>query len=105
MIRAKWNGVVIAESNQTELLEGIYYFPPGTVKQQYLQRSAKVTNCTWKGTAEFSDLVVDGLQCENAAWTFPSPKIEVRDIRGYVAFTDDVEVTVVELQNFCMAGQ
>ncbi|SFH61037.1 DUF427 domain-containing protein [Planctomicrobium piriforme] len=105
MMRAIWNGVVLAESAHTELLEGHYYFPPGTVKPEFLRRSTTQINCPWKGMADFCHLEVDGERCENAAWYFPAPKPEAREIRNYIAFGDSVEIEIVEAQAVCLSGQ
>ncbi len=104
MMRAIWNGVIVAESAQTELLLGNHYFPPGTVNAQYLRRSAAQKNCPWIGTADFLHLEVGGERVENACWFYPSPRPEAREIRNYVAFGEAVEIQMTETAAFSMAG-
>lgn len=92
MARAIWNGAVIAESDQVEVVEGNVYFPPRSVKRQYLQESDTHTVCGWKGTASYYDLVVDGKANADAAWYYPDPMAAAANIRGHVAFWKGVEV-------------
>ncbi|NCC34176.1 MAG: DUF427 domain-containing protein [Chloroflexia bacterium] len=92
MARAIWNGVVIAESEATRMVEGNHYFPPEAVKQEYLSESSHQTVCGWKGTASYYDVVVDGTANKNAAWSYPQPKDAAKEITGYVAFWRGVRV-------------
>lgn len=92
MAKAIWNGAVIAESDQTEIVEGNHYFPPDSIDRQYFQASDHHTVCGWKGTASYYDLVVDGKTNEQAAWYYPDPKDAASNIRDYVAFWKGVEV-------------
>jgi uncharacterized protein (DUF427 family) len=92
MTKAIWNGAVIAESDQTEVIEGNHYFPPESVSDQYLQESEHHTVCGWKGTASYYDIVVDGKTNQQAAWYYPEPKDAVSKIRNYVAFWKGIEV-------------
>lgn len=92
MARAIWNGAVIAESDQVEMVEGNVYFPPHTVKREYLQQSQTHTVCGWKGTASYYDLVVDGKANADAAWYYPDPMAAATNIRDHVAFWKGVEV-------------
>ncbi|PDW00097.1 DUF427 domain-containing protein [Candidatus Chloroploca asiatica] len=92
MARAIWNGVVIAESEATRTVEGNHYFPPEAVKQEYLSASSHQTVCSWKGTASYYDVVVDGTANKNAAWYYPQPKDAAKEIAGYVAFWRGVRV-------------
>lgn len=92
MARAIWNGAVIAESNDTVVVEGNHYFPADSIKQEYFQESAHTTVCGWKGEASYYTLAVDGEQNENAAWYYPSTKPEAKNIEGYIAFWKGVEV-------------
>ncbi len=93
MPKATWNGAVIAESDQTEVVEGNHYFPPDSVNSQYLQASDTQTVCGWKGTASYRNVVVDGNVNEDAAWFYPDPKPEAANINGYYAFWKGVEVS------------
>ncbi|WP_420127995.1 DUF427 domain-containing protein [Longimicrobium sp.] len=92
MARAIWNGAVIAESDQVEVVEGNVYFPPRSVKREYLQASETHTVCGWKGTASYYDLVVDGKANADAAWYYPDPMAAAANIRDHVAFWKGVEV-------------
>ena len=94
MAKATWNGVVIAESDKCEMVEGNFYFPPDSINKEYFKPSSKnyTTVCGWKGTAEYYDLEVNGEVNENAAWHYPNTKPEAVNIRDYVAFWNGVKV-------------
>ena len=92
MPKAYWNGAVIAASDETIVVEGEHYFPPGSVHQQYLQPSQTRTRCPRKGTARFYHLAVDGDLNADAAWTYPKPKTAARHVKDYVAYWHGVEV-------------
>jgi len=91
-MKAIWNGRVIAESDQTIVIEGNHYFPPQSVRQEFLQDSPTHTVCPWKGTASYYNLVVDGQTNKDAAWYYPTPKDAAQQIKGYVAFWRGVKV-------------
>ncbi len=86
MPKATWNGAVLAESNQCELVEGNHYFPPDSIRSQYLKESATHTVCSWKGEASYYDIAVNGQVNKDAAWYYPSPKEAAQHVAGYVAF-------------------
>lgn len=92
MARAIWNGVVIAESDATIVVEGNHYFPPESVKREYLRDSATHTVCGWKGVASYYDIVVNDAVNRDAAWYYPEPKEAARRIAGYIAFWRGVRV-------------
>ncbi|MCS6882719.1 MAG: DUF427 domain-containing protein [Oscillochloridaceae bacterium] len=92
MARAIWNGAVIAESDETVIVEGNHYFPPTAVKREYLRESATHTVCPWKGTASYYDVVVEGNVNKDAAWYYPEPKEAAKQIAGYIAFWRGVRV-------------
>ena len=92
MVKAIWNGKVIAESDRTIIVEGNHYFPPADVKPGYLEPTASHTVCPWKGTASYYTLGVDGKENSDAAWYYPAPKDAAARIKGYVAFWHGVEV-------------
>lgn len=92
MARAIWNGVVIAESDATIVVEGNHYFPPESVKREYLRDSATHTVCGWKGVASYYDIVVNDAVNRDAAWYYPEPKEAARRIAGYIAFWRGVKV-------------
>ena len=92
MAKAIWNGAVLAESDETIVVEGNHYFPPAAVQHAYLRDSANHTVCGWKGTASYYDVVVDGAVNTAAAWYYPQPKDAARAIAGYIAFWKGVRV-------------
>jgi uncharacterized protein (DUF427 family) len=92
MIRARWNGQLLAESSHTEVVEGNHYFPPDTVKKELLRPSETHTTCGWKGLASYYTVEVDGKRNEDAAWYYPTPKDAARNIAGYIAFWKGVVV-------------
>ena len=92
MKKATWNGAVLAESDQTIIVEGNHYFPLAAVNQAYLQPSSTHTTCSWKGVASYYDIVVDGEVNRNAAWYYPDPKAAANEIQHYIAFWRGVQV-------------
>lgn len=92
MVEAKWNGSVIAASDDTVVVEGNHYFPRDTVNDAYLEDSTRTSGCPWKGTAHYHHVVVDGERNEDAAWYYPNPKAAAADIEGRIAFWRGVEV-------------
>lgn len=92
MARATWNGAVLAESDDVELVEGNVYFPPGSVQREYLRESETHTVCGWKGQANYHHVEVGGRRNPDAAWYYPAPKDAARHIAGYVAFWHGVVV-------------
>jgi uncharacterized protein (DUF427 family) len=92
MPKATWNGAVIAESNRGVVVEGNQYFPIDSVKREYLRDSSTQTVCSWKGTASYYDVVVDGKTNKDAAWYYPEPKDAAAQIRNHVAFWRGVVV-------------
>ncbi len=93
MTTASWNGIVIAESDDTVVVEGNHYFPRSAVKEGVLVDSSHTSVCPWKGTASYSSVVVDGQTNENAAWYYPEPKDAAAEIRNRIAFWKGVQVT------------
>ena len=91
-MKAKWNGKVIAESNNTVVIEGNHYFPPDSVRQEYLQSSSKTSICPWKGTAHYYTVAVAGKENRDAAWYYPSPKEAATEIKNHVAFWRGISV-------------
>jgi uncharacterized protein (DUF427 family) len=93
MATASWNGTVIAQSDDTVVVEGNHYFPREAVRDEVLVDSSHTSVCPWKGTASYYSLVVDGQTNENAAWYYPQPKDAAAEIRDRVAFWKGVEVS------------
>lgn len=92
MARAIWNGVVLAESDRYEIVEGNVYFPPETINKRYFHPSTAHTTCPWKGLASYYSIEVDGKVNKDAAWYYPEPKPAARNIQNYVAFWRGVKV-------------
>src|SRR5262249_10559465 len=92
MARAIWNNVVLAESDRTVVVEGNHYFPPGALRPEYFKPSATHTTCSWKGTASYYDIEVNGRMNQDAAWHYPAPLDAAKHIAGYVAFWKGVQV-------------
>jgi uncharacterized protein (DUF427 family) len=92
MVRAVWNGAVIAESSQTVLVEGNHYFPPSSVKDEFFEPSDHSSVCHWKGEAGYYTLVVAGERNPNAAWFYAEPKSGARHIKDHVAFWKGVRI-------------
>jgi uncharacterized protein (DUF427 family) len=91
-MKAHWNGTVIAESDDTVVVEGNHYFPSDAVKRDFLRESSTHTTCGWKGVASYYDVVVDGQTNKDAAWYYPETLPAADEIRGYVAFWKGVVV-------------
>lgn len=91
-MKAIWNNQVIAESNETVVLEGNQYFPPEAIKKEYFNDSITHTTCPWKGLASYYDIKVDDKTNSDAAWYYPKPNDAAKEITGYVAFWKGVEI-------------
>ena len=91
-MKAIWNDAVLAESDETIVVEGNHYFPPDSVNREYFRESDKHSTCPWKGLASYYDVVVDGKVNKDAAWYYPAPKEAAKQITGYVAFWKGVQV-------------
>jgi uncharacterized protein (DUF427 family) len=91
-MKAIWNNSVLAESNQTIVIEGNHYFPPDSVSRKYFQSSDTHTHCPWKGDASYYHLSVDGEVNQDAAWYYPDPKPAAIEIKDHVAFWHGVKV-------------
>jgi uncharacterized protein (DUF427 family) len=92
MVRAIWNGAVLAESDKFETVEGNIYFPPESLKREYFRESDTHTVCGWKGTASYFNVEAGGKVNNDAAWYYPEPKPAASNIKGYVAFWRGVHV-------------
>jgi len=92
MPKAIWNGTVIAESEETVVVEGNHYFPPDSVNRDYLQDSQTQTTCPWKGEASYYHVMVNGELNADAAWYYPDPKSKASHIKDHLAFWHGVEV-------------
>ena len=92
MARATWNGVVLAESDDTVVVEGNHYFSADAINWEYLRESSTRTICPWKGQASYYDVVVNDEVNRDAAWYYPTPKSAAAQIRDRVAFWHGVRV-------------
>ncbi len=92
-MKAVWNDSVIAESEETIMVEGNHYFPPDAIRREYFQDNPTHTTCPWKGQANYYDIVVNGDANPAAAWYYPETLEAANNIRNYVAFWKGVEVT------------
>ena len=92
-MEAAWNGKLIAESDDTVIVEGNHYFPPDSIRSEFFAQSQATSFCPWKGTASYYDLVIDGETNAGAAWYYPEPKEAAEEIRGRIAFWRGVEVS------------
>lgn len=92
MLRAVWNGTVIAEAPRTVVVEGTRYFPPEALHREYVSESQSRSLCFWKGLARYYDVTVDGRTNPNAAWYYPHPSPLARRIKDHVAFSQGITV-------------
>jgi uncharacterized protein (DUF427 family) len=92
MAKAIWNGKVLAESNDTIVIEGNHYFPPESINRDYFQDSGTHTTCPWKGKASYYNIVDNGDTNKDAAWYYPNPSNMASEIKDYVAFWRGVNV-------------
>jgi uncharacterized protein (DUF427 family) len=90
---ARWNGALLASSDDTIVVEGNHYFPPAAIDRTYFRESDTHTFCPWKGHASYSSIEVDGKTNTDAAWYYREPYDAAGVIKDYVAFWKDVEVT------------
>ena len=93
MVQAIWNDTVIAESDETVVVEGNHYFPPASIKREFFEAVDTTTICPWKGTASYYDVIVDGERSAGGAWYYPAPKDAAAEIEDHVAFWRGVTVT------------
>jgi len=92
-MKAIWENEVIAESNDTVVVENNHYFPANSVKKEFLRDSDTHTVCPWKGLASYYSIEVRGRQNKDAAWYYPDPKEATNNIKGRIAFWKGVTVT------------
>lgn len=93
MKTATWNGVVIAKSDKTVVVEGNHYFPHESLVQTHFRPSAKHTTCGWKGVASYYDVVVGDATNQDAAWFYPETKDAAKEIKNFVAFWKGVQIS------------
>jgi uncharacterized protein (DUF427 family) len=91
-MKATWKGAVLAESDETVVVEGNHYFPAASIKKEHFRESETHTVCPWKGTASYYDVVVGGELNKDAAWYYPQPKDAAKEIKDRVAFWRGVKI-------------
>ncbi|MFC1959761.1 DUF427 domain-containing protein [Chloroflexota bacterium] len=92
-MKAVWNGVILAESDETTVVENNHYFPPEALNREYFKGSPRRTTCPWKGVASYYTVAVNGDENPDAAWTYPDPSPRAEHIKDYVAFWRGVKVS------------
>ena len=92
-MKAIWNNQIIAESDETVVVERNHYFPPSSINKAYLKESVTHTVCPWKGTASYYTLEVDGEKNTDAAWYYPETSELAKNIKGYIAFWKGVTIS------------
>jgi len=92
MKQAIWNGQVIAESDNTIVVEGNHYFPPTSIKKEFFKSSSTTSTCPWKGFANYYDIDVNGSINQGAAWYYRTPSDKANEIKDHVAFWKGVEI-------------
>lgn len=91
-MKAVWNDTVLAESDETIIVEGNHYFPPNSVKRGLFKESNTHTLCGWKGMASYYSVTVNDKTNKDCAWYYPDPTDAAKKIRNYVAFWNGVKV-------------
>ena len=91
-MKAIWKGKVVAESNDTIVVENNHYFPSESIKSEFFTDSDHKTTCPWKGLASYKSLQIDDDTNQNAAWYYPSPKDAAKEIKDHFAFWKGVQV-------------
>lgn len=91
-MKAIWNNQLIAESNETKVIENNHYFPPDSIKPTFFLESNTHTICPWKGEASYKSINVNGEINKDAAWYYPNPKDAAKEIKGYFAFWKGVKI-------------
>lgn len=91
-MKAIWNNTIIAESDETIVVEGNHYFPSSAIKTEHFQPSETHTVCGWKGEASYYNVVVNGEVNKDAAWYYPQTKDAAKNIENYIAFWKGVKI-------------
>lgn len=91
-MKAIWNTVVLAESDDTIIVEGNHYFPLNSIKKEYFHESNRTSLCIWKGKAKYLSVTVDGKTNPDCARYYPKPSFLAKKIAGYIAFWNGIQV-------------
>ena len=92
-MKAIYNGEIIAESDDTIVIEGNHYFPPSSFKKDFFKQSSTHSTCPWKGLASYYTIKVNGMTNTDAAWFYPNPSDKATEIKDHVAFWKGIEIT------------
>ena len=92
-MKAIWKGRLLAESDDTVVVESNHYFPQSAIRMEFFSTSDTTSHCPWKGDASYYSIIVDGEENQDAAWYYPTPMDAAREIEGRIAFWHGVEVT------------
>ncbi len=91
-MKAIWNNTIIAESNDTVVVENNHYFPDSAIKKEFFSTTDTHSTCPWKGKASYYSIDVNGVVNKDAGWYYPEPKEAAKQIKGYVAFWKGVKI-------------
>lgn len=91
-MKAIWNDTVIAESEDTIVIENNHYFPAESIKKEFFKESDSHSTCPWKGLASYYTLSVESIENKDAAWYYPEVSELARTIKGRVAFWKGVRI-------------
>lgn len=91
-MKAIWNDITLAESDDIIFVEGNAYFPRNSIKKAYFQESSTTTLCPWKGRASYMSVTVNGKTNLNCAWYYPKPSFLAKKIKERIAFWNGVIV-------------
>lgn len=92
-MKATYQNTIIAQSDNTIIVEDNHYFPPQDVNMEYLVESSTQSRCPWKGLASYYSVKVNNNTSQDSAWYYPQPNEAANNIKGYIAFYKDVEIT------------
>ena len=92
-MKALWKDTILAESDETIVVEGNHYFPPESINHEFFERSSTKTMCAWKGMASYYDIVVNGSTNKDAAWYYAATNDAASQIKNYIAFWRGVQIT------------
>ena len=91
-MKAIWNDTVLADSDDTVVVEGNHYFPPSSISWDLFTETKTTTMCPWKGSASYYSVIVDGKTNRDAAWTYKEPKEKAQEIKDHLAFWGEVKI-------------
>ncbi len=92
-MKATWNDTIIAESDDTVIVEGNHYFPVESIKKEYFEESDFTSFCGWKGMANYYSVKVNDKTNKDSAWYYVEPNDAAKKIKGRIAFWNGIKVT------------